>query len=71
MTHKIIVEMDRCDNAYSALESLTEASVQFKLLNDNVDDNIEFFKQFVSHIRKYYKQFVSLHCFLIDLANSI
>ena len=63
--------MDRCDNAYSALEFLTEASVQFKLLSDNVDDNTEFFKKFVSHIRKYYKHFVSLHCFLIDLANSI
>ena len=38
--HEIFVEADNCDNTCSALELLTEASVKFELLSDNMDDKI-------------------------------
>lgn len=67
-THEIFVEIGTCDNTCSALEFLIEASVQFELLTDNVDEKINFFQ---NHARKYYRQFVSMYHFMMDLAKII
>lgn len=67
-THEIFVEIGTCGNTCSALEFSIEASVQFELLTDNVDEKINFFQ---NHARKYYRQFMFLYRFMIDLAESI
>ena len=67
-THEIFVEMGKCDSTCSALEFLIETSVRFELLTDNVHEKINFFQ---NHTRKYYRQFMYLYCFMIDLAKII
>ena len=66
--HEMFVEMDKCDNTCSALECLIEASVHFELLTGNVNEKISFFH---NHARKYYRQFMFMYHFLIDLAKKI
>ena len=67
-THEIFVEIGTCDNTCSALEFLIEASVQFELFTDNVDEKTNFFQ---NHARKYYRQFVFMYHFMMDLAKII
>lgn len=67
-THEIFVEIGTSDNTCLALEFLIEASVQFELFTGNVDEKINFFQ---NHARKYYRQFVFMYHFMMDLAKII